>query len=232
MVAPARRPCSCDRRSGFRCWLASSARCMASSVSSLVHTVLRVIGLNPPRSVASAPLALIRARDPVLAFLLGHIPLVSRVVRHLLLGLTVCLQDLLFVAIISMAPSPWPDLCGDHRSPAFWDRWLSSPSLLCARTCALQLGYALTFFSRPRDPSLQSGMLFFAAVGGCFFVFLLIVFAILQCLLLCVFTVDARRDRWFPIDCQQHCGPGTACSAETSNTTVWHSIPVSLVWCC
>ena len=31
-----------------------------------VHTVLRINGLNPSRSVVSAPLALIRARDPVL----------------------------------------------------------------------------------------------------------------------------------------------------------------------
>ena len=100
-----------------------------------VHTVRRVIRLNPSRSVISAPLALIRAHDPVLVPS-GPNPLVmlqvdvTVVVRHLLLFLTVCLQDLFFVAVISVPTSSWLDLCGDHRSPA--SRWLSSPSLLCA----------------------------------------------------------------------------------------------------
>ena len=99
-----------------------------------VHTVRRVIQLNPSRTVVSAPLALIRAHDPVLVPS-GPNPLVmlqvdvTVVVRHLVLGLTVCLQDLFFVAVISVATHSWPDLCGDHRSPVSRDRWLSSPSL-------------------------------------------------------------------------------------------------------
>ena len=72
---------------------------------------------------------------------------VTVVVRHLLLGLTVCLQDLFFVAVISVATPSWPDLCGDHRSLASRDRWLSSPSLPCsAHAYALQRfknGFAL-----------------------------------------------------------------------------------------
>ena len=101
-----------------------------------VHTVRRVICLNPSRCVVSAPLALIRAHDPELVPS-GPNPLVvlqvdvTVVVRHLLLGVTVCLQDLFFVAIISVASPSWPDLCGDHRSPASRDRWLSSPPLPC-----------------------------------------------------------------------------------------------------
>ena len=95
-----------------------------------VHTVRRVIHLNPSRSMVTAPLALIHAKDPVLVPS-GPNPLVM-LVRNLLLGVTVCLQDLFFVAIISVASSSWPDLCGDHRSPASRDRWLSSPSLPCS----------------------------------------------------------------------------------------------------
>ena len=107
--------------------LAVAARLLAL-VSSLVlrhhdvHTVRRVIHLNPSRSVVSAPLAIIHANDPVL------VPLVM-LVRHLLLSATVCLQDLFFVAIISVASSSWPDLCSGHRSPASRDRWLFSPPL-------------------------------------------------------------------------------------------------------
>ena len=71
-------------------------------------------------------------------FLLVRISLVKLqvdstvVVRHLLLGLTVCLQDLFFVAVISVATPSWPDLCSGHRTPASRDRWLTSPSLPCA----------------------------------------------------------------------------------------------------
>ena len=90
----------------------------------------RVIRLNPSRSMASAPLALFHATDLVLAPS-GPNPLVM-LVRHLLLGVTVCLQDLFSVAIISVASPSWPDLCGDYRSPASRDRWLSSPSLPCS----------------------------------------------------------------------------------------------------
>ena len=97
-----------------------------------LHTVRRVIRLNPSRSLVSAPLALIHANDPVL------VPLVM-LVRHLLLllGVTVYLQDLFFVAIISVASPSWPDLRGDHRSPASRDRWLSLPSLPCSAHLSL-----------------------------------------------------------------------------------------------
>ena len=81
-----------------------------------VHAVRRVIRLNPPRTLVSAPLALIHANDPVLVPS-GPNYLVM-LVRHLLLGVAVCLQDLFFVAIISVASPSWPDLCGDYRSPA------------------------------------------------------------------------------------------------------------------
>ena len=87
-----------------------------------VHTLRRVIRLNPSRSLVSEPLMLIRANNQVLVPS-GANPLVM-LVRHLLLGVTVCLQDLFFVAIISD--------CGDHRSPASRDLWLSSPSLPCS----------------------------------------------------------------------------------------------------
>ena len=67
-----------------------------------VHTVRRVIRLNPSRSLVSAPLALIHANDLVLVPS-GPNPL-EMLVRHLLLlGVTVFLQDLFFVAIISVA---------------------------------------------------------------------------------------------------------------------------------
>ena len=109
-----------------------------------VHTVRRVIRLNPSRSMVSAPLALIRANDPVLA-LSGPNPLVMFVRHLLLLGVTVCLQDLYFVAIISVASPSWPDLCGDRRTPTCRDRWLSSPSLpysahlcLAVRLCSFR----------------------------------------------------------------------------------------------
>ena len=50
-----------------------------------VHTVRRVIRLNPSRSLVSAPLVLIHANDPVL------VPS-GPLVRHLLfLGVTICL---------------------------------------------------------------------------------------------------------------------------------------------
>ena len=88
-----------------------------------VHTVCRVIRLNPSRSLVSAPPALMRAHDPVLVPS-GPNPLVM-LVRHLLLSVTVCLQDLFFVAITSVASSSWPDLCSSHRSLASRDRWLS-----------------------------------------------------------------------------------------------------------
>ena len=91
-----------------------------------VHTVRR---MNPSRSMVSAPL--VHANDPVLVPS-GPNPLVMLVRHHLLLGVTVCLQDLFFVAIISVTSSSWPDLCGDHRSLASRDRWLSSPSLPCS----------------------------------------------------------------------------------------------------
>ena len=117
-----------------------------------VHTVRRVIRLNPSRSLVSAPLVLIHANDPVLVPS-GPNPLVmlqvdvTAVVRHLLLGVTVCLQDLFLVAIISVASPSWPDLCGDHRSPASRDRWLTSPSLPCsAHLClAVRLCYFRSF---------------------------------------------------------------------------------------
>ena len=88
-----------------------------------VHTVRRVIHLNPSRSTVSAPLALIHANDPVLVPS-GPNPLVM-LVRHLLL-------DLFFVAFISVASPSWPDLCSGHRSPASRDRWLFSPPLPCS----------------------------------------------------------------------------------------------------
>ena len=69
-----------------------------------VHTVRLVIRLNPSRSLVSAPLALIHANDPVLVPSCPN-PLVMLVRHLLLLGLTVCLQDLFFVAIISVASS-------------------------------------------------------------------------------------------------------------------------------
>ena len=96
-----------------------------------VHTVRRGVRLNPSRCLVSAPLALIRAHDPVLVPS-GPNPLVMLVRHLLLLGVPVCLQDLFFVAIISVASSSWTDHCGDHRTPASQDRWLSSPSLPCA----------------------------------------------------------------------------------------------------
>ena len=67
-----------------------------------VHTVRRAIRLNPSRSLVSAPLALIHAIGPVLVPS-GPNPLVMLVRHLLLLGVTVCLQDLFFVAIISVA---------------------------------------------------------------------------------------------------------------------------------
>ena len=67
-----------------------------------VRNVRRVIRLNPSRSLVSAPLALMRAHDPVLV-LSGPNPLVMLVRHLLLLSVTVCLQDLFFVAIISVA---------------------------------------------------------------------------------------------------------------------------------
>ena len=96
-----------------------------------VHTVRRAIRLNPSRSMVSAPFALIHANDPVLVPS-GPNPLVMFVRHLLLLVVTVCLQDLFFVAIISVASSSWPDLRSDHRSAASRDRWLSSPSLPCS----------------------------------------------------------------------------------------------------
>ena len=108
-----------------------------------VHTVRRVIRLNPSRSMASAPLALIRANDPVLVPS-GPNPLVMLVRHLLLLRVTVCLQDPFFVAFISVASPSWPDPYGDHRSPASRDID-GCPHHLClvARPCALPLGYAL-----------------------------------------------------------------------------------------
>ena len=85
-----------------------------------VHTVRRVIHLNPSRSMVSAPLVLIHANGPVLVPS-GPNPLVMLVRHLLLLGVTDCLQDLFFVAIILVASSSWPDLCGDHRTPASRD---------------------------------------------------------------------------------------------------------------
>ena len=108
-----------------------------------VHNVRRVIRLNPSRSMASAPLALIHANDSVLVPS-GPNPLVMLVRHLLLLGVIVCLQDPFFVAIISVASPSWPDLCGDHRSP--FSRDIDGcPHHLClvARTCALPLGHAL-----------------------------------------------------------------------------------------
>ena len=109
-----------------------------------VHTVRRVIHLNPSRSTVSAPLALIHANDPVLVPSDPN-PLVMLVRHLLLLGVTVCLQDLFFVAIISVASPSWPELCGDDRTPASRDRWLSSSSLPCSahlclavRPCSFQ----------------------------------------------------------------------------------------------
>ena len=90
-------------------------------------------------------------------------------VRHLLLlGVTVCLQDLFFVAIISVASPSWPDLCGDHRSPASRDRWLSSPSLPCSAHLCL-------------------------AVRLCSFHSFLIVLAILPCSWVCSSALDCKR---------------------------------------
>ena len=63
-----------------------------------VHTVRRAIRLNPSRSLVSAPFALIHANDPVLAPS-GPNPLVMLVRHLLLLGVTVCMQDLFVVAI-------------------------------------------------------------------------------------------------------------------------------------
>ena len=103
-----------------------------------VHTVPRVVHLNPSRSMVSAPLALIHAHDRVLVPS-GPNPLVM-LVRHLLLCVTVCLQDLFFVAIISVASPSWPDLCSGRRSPASRDRWLFSPPLPCSAHLCLAVG--------------------------------------------------------------------------------------------
>ena len=119
--------CSC-------CSTACSRRIIGSSSSRRAHC------LNPPRSMVSAPLALIHANDLVLVPS-GPNPLVMHV-RHLLLpllGVTVCLQDLFFVAIISVASPSWRDLCGDHHSPASRDRWLSLPSLPCSAYLCLAI---------------------------------------------------------------------------------------------
>ena len=96
-----------------------------------VHTVRRVILLNTSRRMVSAPLAHIHANDPALEPF-GPNPLLMLVRHLLLLGVTVSLQDLFFVAIISVASPSWPDLCGDHRSTASRDRWLASPPLPCS----------------------------------------------------------------------------------------------------
>ena len=96
-----------------------------------VHTVRRAIHLNPSRSLASVPLALIHANDLVLVPS-GPNPLVMFVRHLLLLSVTDCLKDLFFVAIISVASRSWPDLCSGHRSPASRDRWLFSPPLPCS----------------------------------------------------------------------------------------------------
>ena len=103
-----------------------------------VHTVIR---LNPSRSMVSAPLALIRANDPVLVPS-GPNPLVMLVRHLLLLGVAVCLQDLFFVAIISVA-SP----LGRISVVIITHRHLGIDGCrhhlcLVARTCALPLGYA------------------------------------------------------------------------------------------
>ena len=129
--------CSC-------CSTACSRRTIGTSPSRRAHCASG----NSPEPITKSGHRTSCAHDPVLVHS-GPNPLVmlqvdvTVVVRHLLLGVSVCLQDLFFVAIISVASSSWPDLCGDHRSPASRDRWLSSPSLPCSALCALQLGYAL-----------------------------------------------------------------------------------------
>ena len=103
-----------------------------------------LIRMNPSR----------HANDPVL------VPsgpnLLVMLLRHLLLVVTVCLHDLFFVAIISMASPSWPDLCGNHRSPASRNRWLPCSAHSCL---AVRLGSSHSFSDRPSDPSLPLGMI-------------------------------------------------------------------------
>ena len=63
-------------------------------------------------------------------------------IRYLFLLVRIlwCCQFVTFFFLVSLSacrissswPSSRPDLCGDHRSPASRDRWLSSPSLPCS----------------------------------------------------------------------------------------------------
>ena len=107
-----------------------------------VHTVRRVIRLNSPRSMASAPLALIHANDPVPAPS-GPNPLVMFVRHLLLLGVTVCLQDLFFVAIISVASPLLAESVAIIAHRLLGIDGCSHHLCLVARACALPLGYAL-----------------------------------------------------------------------------------------
>ena len=80
------------------------------------------------------PLALIHANDPALVPS-GPNPLVMLQVDVPSLFVTFFLVSLSACRISSSWPSSrssWLDLCGDHRSPASRDRWLSSPSLSCS----------------------------------------------------------------------------------------------------
>ena len=115
---------------------------VAARLLALVESFIGSFRLNPSRSMVSTPLALSHANDPVFVPS-GPNPLVM-LVRHLL-GVTVCLQDHFFVAVISVATPSWPDLCGDRHSRASRDRWRSSPSLpysahlcLAVRLCSFR----------------------------------------------------------------------------------------------
>ena len=121
-------------------------------------------------------------------FLLVRIPLVmlhvdvTVVVRHFLLGVTVCLQDLFFVAVISVAtPLGWISVVIITQRLLGID---GCPHYLClvARTCALQLGYAL-------------------------FVFFQIVLAIIPCKSLCCWALlwEAPACAYFHCCCPAQC---------------------------
>ena len=122
-----------------------------------VHTVRRIVRLNPLRSLVSTPLALIRAHDRVLVPS-GPNPVVMLVRHLLLLGVTVCLQNLFFVAIISVSTPLGRITVAIIAHPLLGIDGCRHHLCLVARTCALR-----AFFSdRPGDPSLQLGMLFCA----------------------------------------------------------------------
>ena len=122
---------SCDRTSCPGHWhhqdhASPSCSCCSTACSRRINGSRRAHCAS-----GNSPEPITKSHDPVLVPS-GLNPLVM-LVRHLLLGVTICLQDLFFfVATISVASSSWQDLCGDHRPPASRHRWLSSPSLPCS----------------------------------------------------------------------------------------------------